>query len=126
MARRARQRIGIIKPALQHIEKRGLGQPGGQRRDLVAIGAKGRAQAQLATALGAFLAECVDIAGRMDAQDIFLRGGGGAGRSQLAHQPGHLDQIAKAALRLGVFGQARAAGGLHQPTDRHQKAVIAT
>ena len=80
--------------------------------------------ADLATAGIRKRLETVQIAGRVDAQQILARGRRGGVLVQFAHQPADAQQIDQPALAFRAFGQAGA--GLDQTAHRQGQRVIAT
>ncbi len=122
--RRAGKRVGVARLAGQHGPHGGLRQTGRKRRNLVAARTEGGAQAQLAAARVGGGLEGREVAFRVDAQQVLLRGGVRAAHRQVPGQAGDFDQVAQATLCLGVLGQA-AGHGLDQTGDGKREGIVA-
>ena len=123
MPGRARQRIGIGQIAAQDQRDGSGGKARRQRRDLVSALQKWGVMADLAAGRIRQRLEPVKIAGGVDAQQIFARGGVGRLQRQFAHQAGHMQQVDQPALAFRAFRQP--AAGLDMVTHGQGQRIIA-
>lgn len=118
VARRTRQRIGVIQLALQHRLHRRAGQPGGELGDFIAARPQRRFLSQQAAAAVAHLFETLQVVGGVNAQQVFFRRRFGAQQGEPARQAGHVHQVLHAPFgfrRLGVAGARKAVAPSRRP-----------